>query len=313
MVLNGAPPAERKVEAKPAVRSLAYENAIARAPADDAAPENAPTPDAAAAEPDIAPKREAKAEPAQPAAPSVPDATASTDQGEALPPDEGEESAASDDEPPAGDRAGSEEGYEPLPWQQHAARPDPANPDYGAAPPQGEDAYTQGGPPPQSDDPYGQADGAPYGQPPADPYAQGRPEPYGAPPGDPYGQANADPYGDLSAPPGQGGEEWMQVQVSGSAMRSSASDDAPMLFAFPYGRNLRVVSRYEDWVEVADPQSAATGWMKAYALAPSAGPAPAYEQAYDPNQGYQEEQPRRRPIGKGGFADMINRAFGGHN
>ena len=50
--------------------------------------------------------------------------------------------------------------------------------------------------------------------------------------------------------------------VSGASMRATATDDAPMLFAFPYGRNLKVVSHYGDWVEVTDPKSAATGWMK---------------------------------------------------
>ena len=47
-----------------------------------------------------------------------------------------------------------------------------------------------------------------------------------------------------------------------------------MLFAFPYGRVLRVVSRYEGWVEVTDPQSAATGWMQAHLLAPARPPGP---------------------------------------
>ena len=50
--------------------------------------------------------------------------------------------------------------------------------------------------------------------------------------------------------------------ASGAGMRATAADEAPMLFAFPYGRNLRVVSHYQDWVEVTDPKSAATGWMR---------------------------------------------------
>ena len=54
----------------------------------------------------------------------------------------------------------------------------------------------------------------------------------------------------------------MIVLASGAGMRATAADDAPMLFAFPYGRNLRVVSHYQDWVEVTDPKSAATGWMR---------------------------------------------------
>ena len=67
-------------------------------------------------------------------------------------------------------------------------------------------------------------------------------------------------------------QEWVQVLVSGAGMHGAASDDAPMLFAFPYGRVLRVVSRYEGWVEVTDPQSAATGWMQAHLLAPAPPP-----------------------------------------
>ena len=54
----------------------------------------------------------------------------------------------------------------------------------------------------------------------------------------PYGQA---PDG---APQGGPQEEWVIVLASGAGMRATAADEAPMLFAFPYGRNLRVVSHY---------------------------------------------------------------------
>jgi hypothetical protein len=135
------------------------------------------------------------------------------------------------------------------------------------------------------------------------------------------------PYGEASQPdlmqpdagqPGQeptewadqNTEEWVDVVVSGAAMRSSASEDAPMLFAFPYGRSLKVVSRYEGWVEVTDPKSAATGWMQAHYVAPSAG-----NQPYAQDQAYYEDEPEQRRgwFRRGGFADMINRAFGGGN
>jgi hypothetical protein len=101
------------------------------------------------------------------------------------------------------------------------------------------------------------------------------------------------------------------VLASGAGMRATAADDAPMLFAFPYGRNLRVVSHYQDWVEVTDPKSAATGWMREAEVSPIAPPGaqPPQTQAYDEQP--QEEQGgffRRR---RGGFADMINRALGG--
>lgn len=96
--------------------------------------------------------------------------------------------------------------------------------------------------------------------------------------------------------------------MSGSGMRLTASEESPVLFAFPYGRDLKVVSRNGDWVEVTDPNSNTKGWIQAYALAPSSGPVP-----YDQAGAYAEEelrQERRRPKRRGGFADMINRAFG---
>ncbi len=83
-----------------------------------------------------------------------------------------------------------------------------------------------------------------------------------------------------------------------------------MLFAFPYGRVLRVVSHYQDWVEVIDPQSAATGWMEARYLVPTAAPGTDPDAAAD----NEDEPPTNwrwwRKHG-GGFANMINRAFGG--
>jgi hypothetical protein len=84
-----------------------------------------------------------------------------------------------------------------------------------------------------------------------------------------------------------------------------------MLFAFPYGRVLRVVSHYQDWVEVTDPQSAATGWMEARYLAPTAAPGTDPDAAAADNE---DEPPTHwrwwRKHG-GGFANMINHAFGG--
>ena len=164
-----------------------------------------------------------------------------------------------------------------LPWQ----KPDPAmqgeGPDGSGPDAQGEDVY------------------------PPDPMAAG--------PG-PDADPNAYPAGPEDEP-----QEWVQVLVSGAGMHGAASEDAPALFAFPYGRTLRVVSRYEGWVEVTDPQSAATGWMKAQYLAPAAPPgAPQQSDAW-----YEDQQPQRRGWfrrngggGVGGLADMINRALGGH-
>ncbi len=102
----------------------------------------------------------------------------------------------------------------------------------------------------------------------------------------------------------------MIVLASGAGMRATATDEAPMLFAFPYGRNLRVVSHYQDWVEVTDPKSAATGWMKEAEVSPIAPPGsqPPQTEAYDEQPQGQGGWFRRR---HGGFADMINRALGG--
>jgi len=192
----------------------------------------------------------------------------------------------------------------------------------------------------REDDPYWQPQGDPYredetydpnaadpfaaqrdpqaGQ--RDPYAAQR-DPYAAQ-RDPYA-AQRDPYAaqrNPNGPPPQAGqwgeqntEQWVEVIISGAPMRSQASEEAPMLFAFPYGRSLKVVSRNEGWVEVTDPKSAAKGWMQAHAVAPSRAPG---QQPYGQNEAYYEEQPRqKRGIfgGGGGFADMINRALGGGN
>jgi len=142
----------------------------------------------------------------------------------------------------------------------------------------------------------------------ADPSGEGQyddPDPMAAVPGD-----DADPNG-WPEDPQQQVQEWVQVLVSGTGMRGTPSDDSPLLFAFPYGRTLRVVSRYEGWVEVTDPQSAATGWMKAQYLAPTAAPGtPQESEAL-----YDDDEPRWRRSWLrrhgGGLGDLIGRALGG--
>ena len=164
-----------------------------------------------------------------------------------------------------------------LPWQQRAGRP------HQAAPGEGADSFEEDGNP---------ADMAAVPGEDADPNAW---------PGDPQEEP----------------QDWVQVLVSGAGMHGTASEDAPALFSFPYGRTLRVVSRYEGWVEVTDPQSAATGWMKAQYLAPVAAPrSPGETEAmYDDDDEYGDEPPRRRRgwlrRHGGGFGDMLNRALGG--
>jgi hypothetical protein len=232
---------------------------------------NRPDTSAPAPQEDSAPEQQAAAPAEEPQA-----APAEADQGAAS--NEDAEARPSNDDssqmaalPHNGDVTISEPGA--LPWQKPGPAMQGEGPDGSDPAAQGEDAY-----PPDS---------------------------MAAVPGE-DADPNAYPTGPEDEP-----QEWVQVLVSGAGMQSAASEDAPALFAFPYGRTLRVVSRYENWVEVTDPQSAATGWMKAQYLAPAPPPgAPPQSDAW-----YDDQQPRERrgwfQRNGGGFADMINRALGG--
>jgi hypothetical protein len=165
-----------------------------------------------------------------------------------------------------------------LPWQ-HAGRPE-----HPGAPGMGAEADPSADEPGQYDEPSG---------------------PMAAVPGE-----DADPNAWPEDP--QAPQEFVQVLVSGAGMGATPSDDAPALFAFPYGRTLRVVSRYQGWVEVTDPQSATTGWMKAEYLAPTAAPGTPQqaEQMYG-----DDDTPRwrRRWLRRhgGALGDLIGRAING--
>jgi hypothetical protein len=207
-----------------------------------------------------------------------------------------------------GQKSGRYDGVPPMPGEQGAAShqygtdgaeqwgDERGAPDTYGSPPQ-YDAYGHPLRRPPPGDPYGPPDqGDSYGQ------------------GDPYGAQQADQGNGQDAPGlvDQNTEEWVEVVISGAPMRASASEDAAMLFAFPYGRNLKVVSRYEGWVEVADPKSGATGWMQAGMLAPSR----ANREPYGQNEAYYDDAPRRGPgdwfrRGADEFSHMLNRAFGG--
>ena len=116
--------------------------------------------------------------------------------------------------------------------------------------------------------------------------------------------------------PQEAQEEWVQIVISGAEVQASAADDAPMLFAFPYGRRLQVISRQEGWVQVSDPHSKATGWIKTAYLAPVGAPgmpqANQYGDAYQEPYGY---EPRSRGgwwrHQRDGMAGMVQRALGG--
>jgi hypothetical protein len=155
--------------------------------------------------------------------------------------------------------------------------------------------------------PWQQRGERPYGEDYPEDGAEG-PGPVGAWPGEdnyqdgmePMPGEDADPNAWPAGPQADQGE-WVQVLVSGAGMHGMAAEDAPMLFAFPHGRTLKVISRYGNWIEVTDPQSATTGWMKAQYLAPSAAPgSPQQAEGW-----YDDEQPRRR---RGGW---FRRMFGG--
>ena len=65
------------------------------------------------------------------------------------------------------------------------------------------------------------------------------------------------------------------VKVLGSpaGMRSSPSPSSPILFAFPEGRELHVVSRQPGWVQVTNPGSKQSGWVADTSLVASDGKA----------------------------------------
>jgi hypothetical protein len=271
VVINPPQPVIKRVETEPPSRLLPYERQIARAPAPAASPDES------------TPTAEPKEHATTPAAPAAPEPTAKSPEAAAdVPADAPAEEAASSDSTalPPDQGADQSDPASQLPWQ-HAGRPDPGMPPEEAEAPDPMAALPPG----------------------ADPY-----DPNAAPPAD--GAEPYDPNAELPGEPGSA-DEWVQVLVSGTGMQSAAADDAPLLFAFPYGRHLRVVSRYEGWVEVTDPQSSATGWMRAQYLAPVAVPG-----APQQGEAYYDEEPqerrgwfRRRP---GGLADMINRALGGN-
>ena len=302
---------------------LAYEistsdRAASNVPANDEAdkpdlPDEAATTEAkAAAEPDttaaVAPEKQGWA-------PTVNDdrpETAATDPAET-------DTAAVDPQdqmPPAGDPS--------LPWSgQHpqasgqpeaygAAQPQ----DHGAQPPQpyeqGPQGYDAQGQPQQGYEAQGQnpqgyeAQGQyPQGQYPQGQYPEGQ---------NPQGQAwnGQAPQPEQDDGQEQAQEQWVRL-VNSASMHSNPNDDSAMLFAFPAGRTLRVVSQTEGWVEVTDPQSAATGWIRTDYVQGSY--APGQQQAYqepvyeEPQQSQGRGWFRRNT---GGLTDMIERAFSGH-
>jgi len=119
------------------------------------------------------------------------------------------------------------------------------------------------------------------------------------------------------AAPDQGQAEWANVMAS-AAVHSEPSAQAPMIYALPAGRQLRVLAHSNGWAQVQDPSSGATGWVEARVLAPgsAAGGRPGYdnpnEDAYADDGDRQDDwRWQRRHRQGGGFGDFVRRALGG--
>ena len=95
-------------------------------------------------------------------------------------------------------------------------------------------------------------------------------EPTGAPSGDSAGASGAaEPTTPTQQEQSQSG--WVKVLGSPAGMRANPSQESPVPFAFPEGRELRVVSRQPGWVQVKDPGSKQTGWVAETSLIASNG------------------------------------------
>lgn len=97
-----------------------------------------------------------------------------------------------------------------------------------------------------------------------------------APPSDPSETANATgtlpPAGAAALPsesePADDGKGEILVTTRLSAIYGNPSAEAPVLYAFPAGRRLRVIGREGDFARIKDLHSGATGWADARTLAP---------------------------------------------
>jgi SH3-like domain-containing protein len=63
--------------------------------------------------------------------------------------------------------------------------------------------------------------------------------------------------------------ERVKVSQSAATVRAGPSSESTMLFGFPYGRELRVMSREQGWVQIMDPGSKQVGWVEESAVTPS--------------------------------------------
>jgi hypothetical protein len=102
-----------------------------------------------------------------------------------------------------------------------------------------------------------------------------------APPSDPSETAGAtgalSPGGAAALPtesePVDDGSGEVLVTTRPSSIYASPSASAPVLYAFPAGRQLRVIAREGGFVRIKELQSGATGWAEASTLAPGSASA----------------------------------------
>lgn len=102
-----------------------------------------------------------------------------------------------------------------------------------------------------------------------------------APPSDPSeagGATSALPPGGAAALPADNepvddGSGEVVITTRLSSIYASPSASAPVLYAFPAGRRLRVIGHEGGFVRIKELQSGATGWAEASTLAPGSAPA----------------------------------------
>ncbi|MGH6865862.1 MAG: hypothetical protein ACREDO_06800 [Methyloceanibacter sp.] len=118
----------------------------------------------------------------------------------------------------------------------------------------------------------------------------------------------------------------LQVAARPSVVRAGPSESAPMLYGFPAGRQVRVASEQQGFVDIVDVESGAQGWMQqgdvaAKVVMASTEPEPAGLRPYR-NAAADFERPDisaptpsegRRGMfkGRGGLAGLMHRAFSG--
>ncbi|MGH6735987.1 MAG: SH3 domain-containing protein [Methyloceanibacter sp.] len=108
--------------------------------------------------------------------------------------------------------------------------------------------------------------------------------------------------------------ERVTVSVPAAIVRASPSEGAPLLFAFPAGRQARIIARRPGWVQVADAGSGAVGWIDESTIVPGETTDQDQETVADTPQqraAQAEDRPRGWNKRRGGrMAGILRRALG---